>query len=477
MNNYFPAWRKYAALLMLLTTAIIYSCRKDNNTSGQRDVVPSDAQLIANAKAYFDSSFVNNNSSSKQTTDYRTPIERLEKTINWDEAYTYAAHTGKMVMLPIKFKTQVYVQSGQEPLQLSSITRLFIYTGKSGKKHIEVVTRIPDEAYLNNPAKDKLFSGIIKVNDWQGNFIRAYRFTGGKIIRLGAPEYIPINKNNKAESTYKKNELFCYTIPYGEYNYSGDYTYLVTSGYETHCYGSGGGSGYSQDQEFDEQDYTGGGGGAGNTEPPPQETRRDSVKKIIKDYCAGLEPTKQAAIVNALINFADYNCINNGMLKAMVQSGAQFTFCIKSTIATSAEYNNSNKAISFKTEDDMTAPIVAEELFHYYQSTKYPDMGQYSVNNGWANIEFEAALWRDIKAGSYNAGALAFGTQEQQAAYQEWIIAITNNNTTYPTSLSNLQGQYNYYLNIFSDLHPSFGTPINMNPQAIFSNFTSFGCK
>jgi len=297
------SWRKYGAFLFLLIAVVIYSCRKDNSSSltTQADIALSDAQLIAKAKIYFDSSMVGNSSSNKQAANYLSPIEGREKNINWEEAYTYVAHTGKMVMLPVRFKKQLYAQVGQQKLLLDNLTRLFVYTGKSGKKHIEVVTRIPDEAYLNNPAKNKPFSGIVKVNDWQGKFIKAYRFTGGKIISLGAPDYMPINKNNKVESAYRKNDIFCYSIPFGEYNYSGDYTYWVTSGYETHCYGSGGSGGYDQDQEFDEHDYgQGGETGDGDTPPPPPRVT------IVVDSLKSKYPCAVKLILDKLLYMQSY---------------------------------------------------------------------------------------------------------------------------------------------------------------------------
>jgi len=170
--------------------------------------------------------------------------------------------------------------------------------------------------------------------------------------------------------------------------------------------------------------------------------------------------------------------VQAGIYSNFANNGTKFTFCVSSTMLTkNANIDLATYTITINV-NTITTTAVGEELFHAYQNSVYPNgTAQYNPT-GRVDIEFEQAFWQDIIQTSVNAGAMNGASQSDLDAYKIWIGSITNGDTIYPRSLSAAdQTQYNHFLYLYYQLHPTMGTPIYLTPQAVFSSFIYFGCK
>ncbi|MVN92582.1 hypothetical protein [Mucilaginibacter aquatilis] len=284
-----------AAFLLFCTVFVIYSCRKDSNRAN--DTPSSDTELIANARRIFEASITKGKVNVSSAVN---PGASVAKYIDWKDAYTAQISVGKIVMLPVKFSTTQFIQVGSHKLPLDSLARLFIYTGKQGGKHIEVVTRIPDSEYLANNSKSKKFSGIITVTDWWGNFIKAFKFKNGNVSLLGAPEFRSGDYNKYDVLKYKTTDWDCVTIEHGTCVYAGGSVDCHTDWYEWYCEYTGGGG--NQDDSAAPYDYEYGGGG---NNPPSQPQQPDP-----KDPCNEKAKVKAKA-ENAVVANQNQKLLNN----------------------------------------------------------------------------------------------------------------------------------------------------------------------
>ncbi|MEX8549318.1 MAG: hypothetical protein V5804_17085 [Mucilaginibacter sp.] len=303
MKKNYISLRHIIALVLLLAAFTINSCRKE---STQTDPTASeDAKLIADAKTYFESSGLKTGSVKANALNaYKTPIQLLTKTINWDSAYTQTISTGKIVVLPVHYKENSYMKVGVNELPLSSLTRLFIYKNKKGVMCTEVVTRIPDTTCLNNRGRDRPFSGIINVWDWHGNFIKGYSIKNGTEKHLGAPDYTA-NSSSPLKAMNLKTDAYdeiCVTEPYGVcVSVDGGLTwYCHDQGYYLQCtiswidFGDGTGSGPTG------VDYSGGGGGSVGSSSPTLSSTDIANSTYVNDGKPTIDPVKY------------FNCFNDG---------------------------------------------------------------------------------------------------------------------------------------------------------------------
>jgi hypothetical protein len=207
-------------ILLLCLGFAVYSCKKgfQEDSTGEAAIVsPTDAQLILNAKSYFNQEIAKLDSSKLLTlSTNKDPIKKFPKSIDWQKAVCVTGSVGKIVVLPIESPDTIAVKVGEYDLPLNKLRRLFIYTDKKGVKHMEVVTRIPDQEYLKSPNGSK-FSGSVVVEDWKGDFIKGYSYRNGEVKRLSAPTFY----ENQAKATLAKktNEWLTVEIPYGHCAY------------------------------------------------------------------------------------------------------------------------------------------------------------------------------------------------------------------------------------------------------------------
>jgi len=99
-------------------------------------------------------------------------------------AYTTHLDQGgpdNVVVVPISIKDNLYLKRNGGNLSISAglLTYLIMYPDDKGGYQTEVATRIPDDSYFADSSIRKPYTGMVRVEDWPGNFIRAFHYTHG----------------------------------------------------------------------------------------------------------------------------------------------------------------------------------------------------------------------------------------------------------------------------------------------------------
>jgi len=184
----------------------------------------------------------------------RTKFDRrvLSKDVNWDQAFYQDLSFGKALLVPVRYKTDIYygIKETSTVLPLSSLTYLMFYKVLGNEVRMEMVTALPNYDTRDESAS---FKGLILVEEWGGNFITGYAFKNGGIFRVSAP-----SNSIGAEG---RTDITCYSVPWYTCVSVGGVTIGCSlSGYDNVCTisdsGGGGGGG----------DPTGGGGGGGTSQ-------------------------------------------------------------------------------------------------------------------------------------------------------------------------------------------------------------------
>jgi len=201
------------------------------------------------------------------TSGQRFTRKNSTKVPSWKEAYVRKISIGEAVIVPIHYSNTMYINKGKEKqaVSLDNLTYLMIYKNKQNEMVTEVVYQLPDDGYWDYPKRNlKPFQGVVAIEDWQGNFIKAYQYLkGGEIVKINPISNVtPKKKESKISAVYWS---FCF-------QYVNNCTCSDKSNCDwcpectqTDCYGGwtedgGGGGG---DGGTTPGDYSGGGGGSG----------------------------------------------------------------------------------------------------------------------------------------------------------------------------------------------------------------------
>lgn len=113
-------------------------------------------------------------------------------------------------------------------------------------------------------------------------------------------------------------------------------------------------------------------------------------------------------MISSFTTLLHSNCAANRVVKQLKQvSGLTLGMCISSSISVNGTYNPVTKQITFKTDFASTFPdIFREEVFHAYQdNVGYSGgIGSYGMTTGYANLEFEYQVFKDIMNGLRRQG-------------------------------------------------------------------------
>ena len=185
--------RKFACLLAtcsLLTGALFYvSCNR--TTPAVKSIVSPDQLLISQARDYFGREVLPlyEPDSTVSLEDARMS---LHKAPVWAEAYVQELSIGKTVVVPVEIREPLYVKldGGTISLSASQITWLLMYQDALFQWHAEVITKVPDDSYLqqlpvahsfSGTLSRRGFTGKIRVEDWQGHFLKGFLYIGDSI--------------------------------------------------------------------------------------------------------------------------------------------------------------------------------------------------------------------------------------------------------------------------------------------------------
>ncbi len=234
----------------LMISLLIGSCKKTDVTNDNSNEIPPTAVL--EAKGYFESTIQKSNPGAVQTESVNSS-HSLSKSPVWNQAYLTTLSTGPAVVIPLKYSQKSLFRSNLDSTHLYDMdvsSKLVIYKDRSGQYHVEVVNMYPDSAQFKNSG----YSGIVKVEDWGGNFINEYKYEGNKIKKLVTDVSAgKTSTNSVIPSKVAVNMFMAIETDY----YMVTYTYVVTD--------PGGGS-YSYEylgSSYSFIDDGGGGGGGG----------------------------------------------------------------------------------------------------------------------------------------------------------------------------------------------------------------------
>ena len=173
---------QWSQLLTLASVLFLFSCKKSDVSEEKAPAVEKRQSKV--------SAFINEAKQSflqLQNRTARNQRNAVPKSVIWDRAYTSTYKKRKAVIAPLEFEKQLAFQTSFNPEKknLSNHARLYMYKDSTGNFQTEVVYFFPEKLDAQTSVR---FSGLIKVEDWNGNDIKAYRFRDNKIYRLQAKE-------------------------------------------------------------------------------------------------------------------------------------------------------------------------------------------------------------------------------------------------------------------------------------------------
>lgn len=133
------------------------------------------ATLAVRAQQQFESQALNAGS-----VNFKNPRGYMAKTPQWQLAYPVDLSVGQGLMVPVYYDEPFYLTSnisGENKLAANAVTNLLVYTGADGALHYELLSSFPGNG--GGP-----FSGVIYVEDWHGNALKHYQYTGNGAINL-----------------------------------------------------------------------------------------------------------------------------------------------------------------------------------------------------------------------------------------------------------------------------------------------------
>lgn len=132
-----------------------------------------------------------------------------------------------------------------------------------------------------------------------------------------------------------------------------------------------------------------------------------------------------------------------------------------------AHYDVSSNTIYFATSESMTfESIVFHEFFHAYQATIHPSMGQYGKGKPeYVQIEFEQAVFADLKQGGASRTTSNYFPQDDQDKYSDWIEEVSKSLKVDPDYLltKEFETEYNSYLNKFNTITNPYHSDLDLN--------------
>jgi hypothetical protein len=128
-------------------------------------------------------------------------------------AYTTHLSQGgpdNVVVAPVSIKENLYLKRNGGSLSISAglLTYLLMYPDNNGGYHVEVASKIPDDSYVTGKTAGESYTGLVHVEDWQGNILKSYHYKNGVFDRAFHPTLPSYTQGNvKAPSLYQMSCL------------------------------------------------------------------------------------------------------------------------------------------------------------------------------------------------------------------------------------------------------------------------------
>jgi hypothetical protein len=203
-------------------TFLIGSCKKtDLSNKPSNEGQPS---AVIEAKGYFESNIQKPSLGEIQTESTDRPHSPSRSPI-WNKAYVMTLSIGPAVIIPLQYDRKSLFRSNLDSSHLYDMdftSKLAIYKDPVGKFHTEVVNMYPDSL----EAKRSGFTGIIKVEDWNGNFTNEFKYEGNKIKKYVTD--VSEGKTSTNAVTQNKVAINITMVIQTDY-YNVTYTYAVSN--------------------------------------------------------------------------------------------------------------------------------------------------------------------------------------------------------------------------------------------------------
>ncbi len=217
--------------LICLFLVIVFTLGCDENVEIPKTRVELEIEM---ARIFFESQIANTVSSVIPNSEARSR-KSFQKILLWEKADTRSLTKGIGVIIPISYSDERYTAKGNSTVSLSQLSYAMIYKDQiGGQYHVELITTIPDEEYLSSDQSNQQFTGIVNVEDWEGNFLKGFLYKSGEIIEFTREE-------KKEAKSAKIAEVICITTDWytcGAFSNGGngttwdchyDYTEIVCS--------------------------------------------------------------------------------------------------------------------------------------------------------------------------------------------------------------------------------------------------------
>jgi len=218
---------KRIPLLLAIVCLVFSYCRKDSPVKGKDSYQIS----IEEAQKFFNEELAN---TSKLTKRHEL-IDRPD----WQHATVKKTGDREVLIVPLIFKKDLTIKTNGDSVALSvqSLTKLLLYRKTSDQIVSELVTTIPDQAFLSNKDAARRFTGMVWIEAWNGSAIGGNRYAAdGSITGFDLGGEVTQDSLLK-EADYE--EQWCYV----DFYYCVDASGYVTCRYNfSQAYRCGGGS-------------------------------------------------------------------------------------------------------------------------------------------------------------------------------------------------------------------------------------------
>jgi hypothetical protein len=172
------------SILLLLSNYI--ACKKGSSDKALTGIPSNQNSLISDSRKYFESEILPQKNKFNNGKSVFKPIRDLDKDVAWDKATIQRLSFGNAVVVPLLFNSRLHAQisglDGGVRIGINNLHKLVIYKNELNAYHCEIVSSYPDQNYisnLNNP-----FTGLVLIQDWNGNVLRSFKHSNGKIVEL-----------------------------------------------------------------------------------------------------------------------------------------------------------------------------------------------------------------------------------------------------------------------------------------------------
>lgn len=285
--------------------------------------------------------------------------------------------------------------------------------------------------------KDNDFNGFVLFHSLDGAYVNGWRFENGKsVATVTQLEYNPLPVILKSTTCY------VITLPEITYRYV---EWYVNGEYDRTQYISTTSTVLSQYEVC--QDY-GGGGGDGTYDPPSPEpdTKLKGDLKLLFEKTM-ITDEDDIKTLNDIFEKMNLDCMYGTITNVLKEKNVRLgTISINSNLPGAAAINT-NGDLTFQGSWAITEENLSHEWFH---------VGQREINSvtdaydGY--MEFEAWLFADIKetvriTGNFGSSNHTFACYKSnmdvyKTQYQNWLMTITNNGTSFPTSFNDMNFRY-----------------------------------